>query len=264
MRFDVFSLFPEVFQPYLEISILKRAIQAGLIEVNTYNIRDWATDRHHTTDDTPYGGGGGMIMKPEPIFAAVEAIEGKPPICPVILLSPQGQVFNQQLAFELAGYERLALICGRYEGFDERIREHLATHVLSIGDYILTGGELPALIVMDAIARLQPGVLGDESAPIHDSFTNGLLEHPQYTRPPEFRGWKVPEVLLQGNHAQQTQWKHEQSLIRTLLTRPDLLLNAELSEKDRRFLEKFLASQLKGISPSKPKLNLEEESDGTA
>jgi len=166
MRFDVFSLFPEVFQPYLEISILKRAIQAGLIEVNTYNIRDWATDRHHTTDDTPYGGGGGMIMKPEPIFAAVEAIEGKPPTCPVILLSPQGQVFNQQLAFELAGYERLALICGRYEGFDERIREHLATHVLSIGDYILTGGELPALIVMDAIARLQPGVLGDENAPL--------------------------------------------------------------------------------------------------
>ena len=264
MRFDVFSLFPEVFQPYLEISILKRAIQAGLIEVNTYNIRDWATDRHHTTDDTPYGGGGGMIMKPEPIFAAVEAIEGKPPACPVILLSPQGQVFNQQLAFELAGYERLALICGRYEGFDERIREHLATHVLSIGDYILTGGELPALIVMDAIARLQPGVLGDESAPIHDSFTNGLLEHPQYTRPPEFRGWKVPEVLLQGNHAQQAQWKHEQSLIRTLLTRPDLLLNAELSEKDRRFLEKFLASQLKRISPSKPTQNLEEESDGTA
>ena len=264
MRFDVFSLFPEVFQPYLEISILKRAIQAGLIEVNTYNIRDWATDRHHTTDDTPYGGGGGMIMKPEPIFAAVEAIEGKPPACPVILLSPQGQVFNQRLAFELAGYERLALICGRYEGFDERIREHLATHVLSIGDYILTGGELPALIVMDAIARLQPGVLGDESAPIHDSFTNGLLEHPQYTRPPEFRGWKVPEVLLQGNHAQQTQWKHEQSLIRTLLTRPDLLLNAELSEKDRRFLEKFLASQLKGISPSKPTTNLEEESDGKA
>ena len=173
-------------------------------------------------------------------------------------------VFNQQLAFELAGYERLALICGRYEGFDERIREHLATHVLSIGDYILTGGELPALIVMDAIARLQPGVLGDENAPSHDSFTNGLLEHPQYTRPPEFRGWKVPEVLLQGNHAQQAQWKRDQSLIRTLLSRPDLLLNAGLSEKDCTFLEKFMASQLKGLSPHKPTSNFEEESDGTA
>jgi len=262
MRFDVFSLFPEVFQPYLEISILKRAIQAGLIEVNTYNIRDWATDRHHTTDDTPYGGGGGMIMKPEPIFAAVEAIEGKPPACPVILLSPQGKVFNQQLAFELADYERLALICGRYESFDERIREHLATHVISIGDYILTGGELPALIVMDAIARLVPGVLGDEEAALHDSFTNGLLEYPQYTRPPEFRGWKVPDVLLQGNHAQQAQWKREQSLIRTLLFRPDLLLKADLSEKDRKFLEQFMASQLKGLSPKKPTSNLEEESDG--
>lgn len=262
MRFDVFSLFPEVFQPYLEISILKRAIQAGLIEVNTYNIRDWATDRHHTTDDTPYGGGGGMIMKPEPIFAAVEAIEGKPPACPVILLSPQGKVFNQQLAFELADYERLALICGRYESFDERIREHLATHVISIGDYILTGGELPALIVMDTIARLVPGVLGDEEAALHDSFTNGLLEYPQYTRPPEFRGWKVPDVLLQGNHSQQAQWKREQSLIRTLLFRPDLLLKADLSEKDRKFLEQFMASQLKGLSHKKPTSNLEEESDG--
>jgi tRNA (guanine37-N1)-methyltransferase len=203
-----------------------------------------------------------MIMKPEPVFAAVEAIEGKPPACPVILLSPQGKVFNQQLAFELADYERLALICGRYESFDERIREHLATHVISIGDYILTGGELPALIVMDTIARLVPGVLGDEEAALHDSFTNGLLEYPQYTRPPEFRGWKVPDVLLQGNHAQQAQWKREQSLIRTLLFRPDLLLKADLSEKDRKFLEQFMASQLKGLSHKKPTSNLEEESDG--
>ncbi len=247
MRFDVFSLFPEIFEPYLQISILKRAIHAGLIEVNTYNIRDWATDRHHTTDETPYGGGGGMIMKPEPIFAAVEAIEGQPPACPVILLCPQGKVFNQQLAFELASYERLALVCGRYESFDERIREHLATHVISIGDYILTGGELPALIVMDAIARLQPGVLGDEEAAHHDSFSNGLLEYPQYTRPPEFRGWKVPDVLLQGNHAEQVRWKHEQSLIRTLLSRPDLLLQANLSKEDQRFLEKYMAERLKKI-----------------
>ncbi|MFZ3150445.1 MAG: tRNA (guanosine(37)-N1)-methyltransferase TrmD [Anaerolineaceae bacterium] len=244
MRFDVFSLFPEIFQPYLDVSILKRAIQAGLLEVNTYNIRDWAADRHRTTDDTPYGGGGGMIMKPEPIFAAVESIEGAPPACPVILLCPQGQVFTQQVAFELASYDRLALICGRYESFDERIREHLATHVLSIGDYVLTGGELPALIVLDAIARLKPGVLGDDEATSDDSFSNGLLEYPQYTRPPEFRGWTVPEVLQQGNHAQQARWRREQSLIRTLLWRPDLLLNADLSEKDHQFLENYVSSKI--------------------
>ncbi|HOG77681.1 MAG TPA: tRNA (guanosine(37)-N1)-methyltransferase TrmD [Anaerolineaceae bacterium] len=241
MRFDIFSLFPEVFQPYLEISILKRAIQNNLIEVRAHNIRDWAQDRHHTTDDTPYGGGGGMIMKPEPVFAAVEAALGAPPACPVILLCPQGQPFTQELAFELAAHEQLALICGRYESFDERIREHLATHVISIGDFILTGGELPALMLLDAVARLKPGVLGDNEATSDDSFSNGLLEYPQYTRPPEFRGWSVPEVLLQGNHAQQARWKREQSLIRTLLWRPDLLLKADLTDKDRKFLEDYVA-----------------------
>ncbi|HOT52960.1 MAG: tRNA (guanosine(37)-N1)-methyltransferase TrmD [Chloroflexi bacterium] len=244
MRFDIFSLFPEVFQPYLEISILKRAIQNNLIEVHTHNIRDWALDRHHTTDDTPYGGGGGMIMKPEPVFAAVESVLGQPPCCPVILLCPQGQPFTQQTAFELAGYDRLGLICGRYESFDERIREHLATHVISIGDFILTGGELPALMVLDAVARLKPGVLGDNEATSDDSFSNGLLEYPQYTRPPEFRGWSVPEVLLQGNHAQQARWKREQSLIRTLLWRPDLLLKADLTDKDRKFLEEYVAQRI--------------------
>ncbi|MBP7032390.1 MAG: tRNA (guanosine(37)-N1)-methyltransferase TrmD [Chloroflexi bacterium] len=241
MRFDIFSLFPEVFQPYLEISILKRAIQNNLIEVRAHNIRDWAQDRHHTTDDTPYGGGGGMIMKPEPVFAAVEDVLGAPPACPVILLCPQGQPFTQELAFELAAHEQLALICGRYESFDERIREHLATHVISIGDFILTGGELPALMLLDAVARLKPGVLGDNEATSDDSFSNGLLEYPQYTRPPEFRGWSVPEVLLQGNHAQQARWKREQSLIRTLLWRPDLLLKADLTDKDRKFLEDYVA-----------------------
>ncbi|MFZ3071439.1 MAG: tRNA (guanosine(37)-N1)-methyltransferase TrmD [Anaerolineaceae bacterium] len=244
MRFDIFSLFPEVFQPYLDISILKRAIQTNLIEVNTFNIRNWATDRHHTTDDTPYGGGGGMIMKPEPLFAAVESIEGAPPTCPVILLCPQGQPFTQPLAFELAKYDHIALICGRYESFDERIREHLATHVLSIGDYVLTGGELPALIVLDAIARLKPGVLGDDEATSDDSFSNGLLEYPQYTRPPEFRGWTVPDVLQQGNHAEQARWRREQSLIRTLLWRPDLLRKADLSEKDRAFLEQYISNKV--------------------
>jgi len=241
MRFDVFSLFPEVFQPYLDISILKRAIQNNLIEVHTHNIRDWATDKHHTTDDTPYGGGGGMVMKPEPIFAAVEDVLGAPPTCPVILLCPQGRRFDQKMARELAAYDRLALICGRYEAFDERIREHLATHVISIGDFVLTGGELPALILMDAVGRLLPGVLGDEDATQDDSFSSdGLLEYPQWTKPADFRGWVVPEVMQNGNLGEQLKWKREQSLIRTLMWRPDLLEKVELSEKDRRFLKKYL------------------------
>jgi tRNA (guanine37-N1)-methyltransferase len=241
MRFDVFSLFPEVFQPYLEISILKRAIANGLIEVNTHNIRDWATDKHHTTDDTPYGGGGGMVMKPEPVFAAVESVLGSPPSCPVILLCPQGELFNQSIARELASQEHLALLCGRYESFDERIREHLATRVISIGDYVLTGGELPALIVMDAIARLQPGVLGDREATDDDSFSqDGLLEYPQWTKPAEFRGWSVPEVMQNGNLGEQLKWKRQQSLIRTLKWRPDLLEKANLSDKDRKFLKKYI------------------------
>lgn len=246
MLVDVFSLFPEVFQPYLEISILKRAVQAGLLQVNTHNIRDWAIDKHHTTDDTPYGGGGGMIMKPEPLFAAVESVLGEHPDCPVILLCPQGEVFTQELARDLAKFEHIALICGRYESFDERIREHLVTHVISIGDYVLTGGELPALVILDAVARLQPGVLGDDEATSDDSFSDGLLEYPQYTRPPEFRGWKVPDVLLNGNHAEQARWRREQSLIRTLKMRPDLLLKADLTKKDQEFLEKYISSQVPG------------------
>ncbi len=245
MRFDVFSLFPEVFQPYLEISILKRAIANGLIEVRTHNIRDWATDKHHTTDDTPYGGGGGMVMKPEPVFAAIESVLGTPPSCPVIMLSPQGELFNQTIARELATYEHLALLCGRYEGFDERIRQHLATRVISIGDYVLTGGELPALIVMDAVARLQPGVLGDREATDDDSHSaDGLLEYPQWTKPAEFRGWSVPEVMQNGNLGEQLKWKRQQSLIRTFKWRPDLLEKANLSDKDRKFLKKYIDEQV--------------------
>jgi len=241
MRFDVFSLFPEVFQPYLDISILKRAIQNDLIQVRTHNIRDWATDKHHTTDDTPYGGGGGMVMKPEPIFAAVEDVLGASPSCPVILLCPQGKRFDQQMARELAAFDRLALICGRYETFDERIREHLATHVISIGDFVLTGGELPALILMDAVGRLLPGVLGDEDATQDDSFSSeGLLEYPQWTKPAEFRSWTVPEVMQNGNLAEQLKWKREQAIIRTLENRPDLLRNATLSEKDQEFLARYI------------------------
>jgi tRNA (guanine37-N1)-methyltransferase len=206
MQFDVFSLFPEIFSPYLQISILNRAIEKGLINVALHNIRDWTTDKHHVTDDTPYGGGGGMVMKPEPVFAAIEAVMGVPSEAPVILLTPQGRVFNHKIAAELAGHERIGLVCGRYEGVDERIRQHIITDEISIGDYVLTGGELPTLILMDAIARLIPGVLGDPTGAEDDSHAGGLLEYPHYTRPPEFRGWPVPEVLLSGNHAFITNW----------------------------------------------------------
>jgi tRNA (guanine37-N1)-methyltransferase len=236
MRFDIFSLFPEVFDSYLNTSILKRAQETDTLYVNTHNIRDWTTDKHHTTDDTPYGGGGGMVMKPEPVFAAVEGVLGNPPICPVILLSPQGRLFTQKVAFELAEYEHLALLCGRYESLDERIRQHLATDVISIGDYVLTGGELPALIIIDAVTRLLPGVLGDPEAVFDDSHATGLLEYPHYTRPSAFRGWGIPEVLLSGNHAEITRWRRQESLRRTLLHRPDLLTKAELNEDDLAFL----------------------------
>ncbi len=236
MRFDIFSLFPEVFGTYLNTSILKRAQETQTLEVHTHNIRDWATDRHHTTDDTPYGGGGGMVMKPEPVFSAIESILGTPPICPVILLSPQGRPFTQKIAFELAEYNHLALLCGRYESVDERIREHLVTDSISVGDYVLTGGELPALILVDAITRLLPGVLGDPDAPHDDSHATGLLEYPHYTRPPEFRGWSIPEMLLSGNHAEINRWRREESLRRTLIHRPDLLAKADLSRQDLAFL----------------------------
>ena len=238
MRFDVFTLLPEVFPPYLDSSILNRARLRGLIDVQVHNIREWATDKHHVTDDLPYGGGGGMVMKVEPMFAAVESVLGTPPPCPVIMLTPQGRVFTQKVADELASQPRLALICGRYEGIDERIRSHLVTNEISIGDYVLTGGELPALILIDALARLVPGVLGDPTGASDDSHASGLLEYPHYTRPPEFRGWQVPEILLSGDHAKVARWRREQSLLRTRQRRPDLLEKADLSDKDRKFLKK--------------------------
>jgi len=249
MEFDVFTLLPEVFPPYLESSILQRAGQRGLIDVRVHNIRDWATEKHHVTDDEPYGGGGGMVMKVEPVFAAVESVlepqaskEGGNG-CPVILLTPQGRVFNQSIAMELVQQPRLALICGRYEGIDERIREHLITDQISIGDYVLTGGELPALILIDAVSRLLPGVLGDPNGPFNDSHASGLLEYPHYTRPPKFRGWGVPEILLSGNHANIAAWRREQSLRRTFEHRPDLLEKANLSKSDRKLLEKIMAEK---------------------
>lgn len=243
MRFDVFTLLPEIFLPYLQASILQKASERGLIDVRIHNIRDWTTDRHHTTDDIPYGGGGGMVMKPEPVFAAVESVLGAPPACPVILLTPQGRVFNQRLAAELAQHEHLGLLCGRYEGVDERIREHLVTDEISIGDYVLTGGELPALVLIDAVTRLLPGVLGDPTGAEDDSHASGLLEYPHYTRPPEFRGWRVPEVLQSGDHARIARWRREQSLRRTLQRRPDLLERASLDETDRKLLDQIRASQ---------------------
>jgi len=239
MQFEVFTLLPEVFPPYLESSIMQRARQRGFIEVRVHNIRDYTHDKHHTTDDIPYGGGGGMVMKPEPIFDAVESILGVQPDCPIILLTPQGRVFNQRIAAEYSLHEKIALICGRYEGVDERIRTHLVSDEISIGDYVLTGGELPALILIDAIARFIPGVLGDPDGASDDSHASGLLEYPHYTRPPEFRGWTVPEVLLSGDHAKINQWRRGQSLRRTFERRPDLLDKAELSEADRKMLEQI-------------------------
>jgi len=238
MEFDVFTLLPDVFPPYLNSSILSRARQRGLIDVRIHNIRDWAADKHHVTDDEPYGGGGGMVMKVEPVFAAVESVLGLESGCPVILLTPQGRVFNQKIGMELVRHTHLALICGRYEGVDERIRQHLVTDEISIGDYVLTGGELPALILIDAISRLLPGVLGDPDGAMNDSHAAGLLEYPHYTRPPDYRGWGVPEILLSGDHAKIEKWRREQSLCRTLERRPDLLENAPLSEADKKYLEK--------------------------
>lgn len=237
MRFDIFTLFPEMFAGVFDESILKRAREARLVEIFLHDIRDFTTDKHHVTDDYAYAGGGGMVMKPEPIFTAVETILGAPPRVPVILLTPQGRVFNQAVARELAQYPHIALICGHYEGVDERVREHLATDEISIGDYVLTGGEIPAMVIVDAVARLIPGVLGHPSAASNDSHASGLLEGPQYTRPAEFRGWKVPEILLSGNHAQVAKWRRQQALRRTFERRPDLLARANLTDEDRAFIE---------------------------
>lgn len=237
MRFDVFTLLPDTFTPYLQASILQKAAERGLLDFRVHNIRDYTHDKHHTTDDTPYGGGGGMVMKPEPVFESIESVLGPVPTCPVILMTPQGRVFNQKIAIELASQPQIALLCGRYEGIDERIREHLVTDEISIGDYVLTGGELPALILIDAISRLLPGVLGDPDGAMDDSHASGLLEYPHYTRPPEFRGWGVPETLLSGDHGKIAKWRREQSLLRTLAKRPDLLDDAPLSPADRKFLE---------------------------
>ena len=233
MHIDILTLFPQMFQGPFNFSILKRAIDHGLVSINTHNIRDYTHDKHHTADDYAYGGGAGMILKPEPIFEAVESIKSdiKQEIgeLSVILLTPQGRLFSQQIAQELSAYSHLIFICGHYEGVDERVRERLVTDEISIGDYVLSGGELAAMVVVDAVVRLLPGVLGSEASLVDDSHVAGLLEYPQYTRPVEYRGWSVPEVLLSGNHAQIAKWRREQAIRRTQERRPELLDKASRS-----------------------------------
>jgi len=230
LRFDIITIFPDFFREVIDCGILRRARNAGLVEVKAHDLRQWTTDKHHVVDDRPFGGGDGMILKPEPIFTGVEALTGASrkedfsPSTRVILLSAQGQVFSQTLAQDLSqNTSRIILLCGRYEGVDERVAEALATEEVSIGDYVLSGGEPAAMVLIDAVVRLLPGALGSETSALFESFSEGLLDHPQYTRPPEFRGMKVPEVLLSGNHAEIERWRKEAAIAKTRRKRPDLL-----------------------------------------
>lgn len=235
MRIDVLTIFPEMIAEAVSHSILQRAREREIVAINAVNLRDFAADRHRTTDDTPCGGGGGMIMKPEPIAAALESIPGDAGRR-VILTDPQGGRFSQAKAKELAACEHLVFICGHYEGVDERVREHMVTDSLSIGDYVLTGGELPALVMIDAVTRLLPGALGDEEAPDKDTFSEGLLEYPHYTRPRELRGWRVPEILLSGHHKEIERWRRWHQLRRTQTHRPDLWAKFEPTKEDLKLL----------------------------
>ena len=243
MRFYVLTIFPAMFDSPLSESIIARAVQNGIVQINIRDIRDHAKDKHRSVDDYPFGGGYGMVMKPEPIFDAVSALKSDAalaPQTPVVLLTPQGAPLTQPLAERLAAHSDLILICGRYEGVDERVRQHIATHEISIGDYVLSGGELAAMVVIDAVTRLLPGALGSIESAQDDTFATGLIQHPQYTRPADFRGMQVPEVLLSGNHAQIARWRRRQSLARTLARRPDLLQAADLSPQDREYLAQRL------------------------
>ncbi|TNJ64266.1 tRNA (guanosine(37)-N1)-methyltransferase TrmD [Paenibacillus hemerocallicola] len=240
MQIDVLTLFPPMFDGVFGSSILGKAREKGLVTFRTVNFRDYANNKHNTVDDYPFGGGGGMVLKPEPIFAAVEDLTSGSDIRPrVILMCPQGETFTQRKAEELAGERHLMFVCGHYEGYDERIREHLITDELSIGDYVLTGGELPAMVVIDSVVRLLPGVLGNEQSAVTDSFSTGLLEYPHYTRPAQFRDWTIPDVLISGHHENIAKWRREQSLLRTLRRRPDLLDKADLTPKERDWLRRM-------------------------
>lgn len=248
MQIDILTLFPQMFHGPFSPGIFQRAIDRKLVSVKIHNIRDYTHDKHHTVDDYAYGGGAGMVLKPEPIFEAIESIksdiyrEERGGELPVILLTPQGRLFSQEIALELSRYSHLILICGRYEGVDERVREHLVTDEISIGDYVLSGGELGAMVVVDAVVRLLPGVLGSEASPLDDSHSAGLLEYPQYTRPAVYREWSVPDVLLSGNHAQIAKWRREQAIIRTLKRRPELLDKANLNLEEKRLVNRLSTS----------------------
>ena len=240
MRVDVLTLFPAMFDGPMTESMLWKARDRGLLDLRLHDIRDFTTDKHRTADDIPYGGGGGMIMKPEPLMSAIESVlQEAAPGTPVILMSPQGRLFSHKIAKELAGYERIVLVCGRYEGIDDRVRQLAATDEISIGDYVLTGGELPAMVIIDAMVRHIPGVLGAEGAADADSHADGILEGPHYTRPPVFRGLAVPQVLQEGDHAKVTRWRREQGLRRTWEKRPDLLMKADLTEDEKYLLARF-------------------------
>lgn len=242
MHFDILTLFPGLFAGVFEESIIKRAREAGLLSIALHDIRAHATGRHRITDDTPYGGGGGMIMKPEPIFAAVEAVLGdNADDTPIILLSPQGRQFTQQVARELSRQQRLLLICGRYEGVDARVQDYLATDEISIGDYVLSGGEIAAMVLVESVTRLLPGALGDPAASFEDSHAEGLLEYPHYTRPPIFRDHEVPPILLSGNHAEIVRWRRREALRRTCKRRPELLRRAYLTAEDIAYLDELKA-----------------------
>ena len=236
MKFDILTLFPAMFDGPLTESILKRASEKGLIEVALHNIRDWALDKHATADDSPYGGGAGMVMKVEPIAGAIEAVKRNSPNSRVILTTPCGRPFNHAVAEELSREEGVIVICGRYEGVDERVRTLFVDDEISLGDFVLTGGEIAAMVIVDAVARLVPGVLGSDASAQYDSFADGLLEYPQYTRPPEFRGEKVPDILLSGNHAEIAKWRRKESILRTLASRPELLEGIEWSKADKKLL----------------------------
>jgi tRNA (guanine37-N1)-methyltransferase len=245
MRIDILTLFPEMFQGPFDHSIIKRAIDEKTVSIGIHDIREYTHDKHHTADDYAYGGGAGMVMKPEPIFESVEAVRAEfaaemPGSGPrVVLLTPQGRLFSQQVAKELSTSPWIVLICGHYEGIDERVREHMVDDEISVGDYVLSGGELAAMVVVDAVVRLVPGVLGSGISLLEESHADGLLEYPQYTRPPVFRGWQVPEILLSGNHGEIAKWRREQSLRRTLERRPNLLDKANLSLQDREFINRL-------------------------
>lgn len=247
MRFDLLTIFPEYFAGPFDFGIVKRARQQEIVEIVVHDLRSFTFDKHHVVDDRPFGGGDGMVLKPEPIFRAVESLleAGEPrddqKHTAIVLLSPQGRMFRQAEAERFASEcSRMILICGRYEGVDERVVEHLVTDEISIGDYVLTGGEIPAMVVVDAVTRLLPNALGSETSAAHDSFSEGWLDHPHYTRPAEFRGWRVPEVLISGHHGEVAKWRRRAALLKTLKMRPDLLEEARLTPEERRWLDEVI------------------------